>query len=206
MDSARKSIGDETSHAPPQTLWATLDQFYERIERDEGLVPNRSKTQVYSPNGHYAGMPQAFQIGKITATLTGEDGVLTVITAQGLAIWGVALSNDGNYIKAATAIKAEKVYKTINKVTNSYNPLSKNVNFLAVLRLNLQPRAQYHQQTHQPNLMESANERIQQPLDRALELATCLDFLNPAAYSQDPVAPHTSGPRDVPRCGALSLL
>jgi hypothetical protein len=35
--------------------------------------------------------------------------------------------------------------------------------------------------------MESANEKIQQSLERALELATGLDLLNPAAYSQDPV-------------------
>ena len=38
----------------------------ERIENDARLVVNRSKTQVYSPNGNYAGMPQAFQIGTIT--------------------------------------------------------------------------------------------------------------------------------------------
>jgi hypothetical protein len=37
--------------------------------------------------------------------------------------------------------------------------------------------------------MKSANERIQQSLDRALEIATGLDFLNPAAYSQDPETP-----------------
>jgi hypothetical protein len=84
------------------------------------------------------------------------------------------------------AIKAEEVWNTMNKVANSFNPLSKDVT-LAVLRLSLQPRAQYHQQTHQPHLMESANERIQKSLDRALELATGLDLLNPAAYSQDPV-------------------
>jgi 3-dehydroquinate dehydratase len=85
------------------------------------------------------------------------------------------------------AINAEEVYNTINIVTNSPNPLSKDFT-LAVLRLSLQPRAQYHQQTHQPHLMESANEKIQQFLDRALELATGLDLLNPAAYSKDSVA------------------
>jgi hypothetical protein len=156
------------------------------LERDAGQVVNRSKTQVYSPNGNYAGMPQAFQIGTITATLTGEDGVPAVVTAQGLTIWGVALSKDDNYIKAAMAIKAEEVCNTINKVTNSFNLLSKDVT-LAVLRLSLQPRAQYHQQTHQSHLVESANKRIQKSLDWALELVTGLDLLNPAAYSQDPV-------------------
>jgi hypothetical protein len=104
------------------------------LERDAGLVVNRSKTQVYSPNGNNVGMPQAFQIGTITATLTGEDGVPAVVTAQGLTIWGcdrgVELSKDDNYIKAAMAIKAEEVCDTINKVTNSFNPLSKDVTFV----------------------------------------------------------------------------
>jgi hypothetical protein len=99
-------------------------------------VASRSKTQVYSPNGNYAGRPQALQIGTITATLTGEDGVPAVVTAQGLAIWGVALSKDDNYIKAAMAIKAEEVYNNIKKVTNSCSPLRIDVT-LAVLRLSL---------------------------------------------------------------------
>ena len=132
MGSASKGIDDGVSHAPPDVLWPALHQFYKRLERDGGLVVNRSKTQVYSPNGNYAGMPSLFQIGTITATLTGEDAVPAVVTAQGLTIWGVALSKDGNYIKAAMAIKAEEVCNTINKVTNSFNPLSKDVT-LAVI-------------------------------------------------------------------------
>ena len=59
MGSARKGIDDGVSHAPPDVLWPALHQFYERLERDAGLVVNRSKTQVHSPNGNYAGMPQA---------------------------------------------------------------------------------------------------------------------------------------------------
>jgi hypothetical protein len=73
MGSARKGIDDGVSHAPPDVMLPALNQFYERLERDAGLVVNRSKTQVYSPNGNSAGMPQAFQIVTITATLTGED-------------------------------------------------------------------------------------------------------------------------------------
>jgi hypothetical protein len=102
-----------------------------------------------------------------------------------ICFWGVALSADDNYIHAVMAIKAEEVCNTNNKVSNSFNPLSKDV-ALAVNRLSLHPRMQFHQQTHKPGLMGRANASVQQSLDEALNLVTGLELLSPTAYSLDP--------------------
>jgi hypothetical protein len=70
---------------------------------------------------------------------------------------------------------------------------------MAVLRLSLHPRTQYHQQIHQPQLMKAANTSIQQALDKALRLATCLELLTAAAYSPSPgdLQDPTTGPKMV---------
>eukprot|EP00613_Pedinella_sp_CCMP2098_P054749 CAMPEP_0171891980 /NCGR_PEP_ID=MMETSP0992-20121227/45054_1 /TAXON_ID=483369 /ORGANISM="non described non described, Strain CCMP2098" /LENGTH=51 /DNA_ID=CAMNT_0012519403 /DNA_START=130 /DNA_END=285 /DNA_ORIENTATION=+ len=51
---------------------------------------------MHSPNGNYTGMPPEYKIGSIQATVTGDDGATTEITAEGLTIWGVAFSANDN--------------------------------------------------------------------------------------------------------------
>ena len=63
------------------------------------------------------------------------------------------------------AAKTKEECSTINNVTNSLNSFSPDV-ALAVLRLSLQPRLQYHQQTH--DLLQATNQVVQVTLDKAV--------------------------------------
>ena len=83
---------------------------------------------MYSPNGNYEGTPQDFQIGSVTAILPNHlNGEPTEITVEGLSIWGIAASQDDDFIRASMAAKTKEVCSIINNVTNSLNFLSPDV-------------------------------------------------------------------------------
>ena len=146
---------------------------------------NQDKSKVYSPNGNYRGKPPQYKIGEITAQITGQDGNPMQITAQGLTIWGTALSKDDNYIKAVMANKAEEVCNIIKKVITPFNLLSPDV-AMTVLRFSLQQRLQYFQQTHKPIHIEEINTKVQQALDSALDQVTGLKLFKSETYAINP--------------------
>ena len=124
--------------AYPEVLWPAIEKFYKDIQEHCGLQVNRSKTKVYSPNGNYVGKPQEFAIGSVSAIMPNHlNGEPTEITAEGLTIWGVATSQDDDFIRANLAAKTNEVFSNINNITNSLNSLSPDV-ALTVLRLSLQ--------------------------------------------------------------------
>ena len=174
--SARMGIDDGVMHGPPEQVFPAVDKFFVEISKEAGLEANHDKTKVYSPNGNYTGKPTQYKIGEITAQITGQDGNPMQITAQGLTIWGTALSKDDNYIKAVMANKGEEVCNTIKKVITPFNLLSPDV-AMTVLRFSLQQRLQYFQQTHKPIHMEEINTKVQQALDSALDQVTGLKLL-----------------------------
>ena len=97
---------------------------------------------MYSPYENYEGKPQEFKIGSVTAILPNHlIGEPTEITVKGLTIWGVATSQDDDFIRANMADKTKEVCSSIKNILNSLNSLSPDV-ALAVLRLSLQPRLQ----------------------------------------------------------------
>ena len=184
--SARKGIDDGVTHAPPEVLWPAIEKFYKDIQEHCGLKVNRSKTKVYSPNGNYIGKPQEFAIGSVSAIMPNHlNGEPTEITAEGLTIWGVATSQDDDFIRANLAAKTKEVCSNINNITNSLNSLSPDVAF-TVLRLSLQPRLQFHQQTHRFDLLCEANKDVQICLDNAVNQIFSFDPRSPDSYSMDP--------------------
>ena len=75
---------------------------------------NGTKTKVYSPDVNYVGKPQKFRIRSITAILPSLlNGEPTEIALEGQNIWGVAVSQDGDFIRASMAAKAKGVCSTI---------------------------------------------------------------------------------------------
>ena len=120
--SARMGIDDGVMHGPPEILFPAMDEFYGEFSKEAGLEVNQDKAKVYSPNGNYAGKPSEYKIGEITAQITRQDGNPMQITAQGLTIWGTALSKDDNYIKAVMANKGEEVCNIIKKSYYTVQP------------------------------------------------------------------------------------
>ena len=95
---------------------------------------------MYSPNGNYEGKPQEFKIGPVTALLPSHlNGEPTEIIAGGLTTWGVATSQDDDFIRASSAAKIKEVCSNIYNIKNSLNSPSPDV-AMAVLRLSLQAR------------------------------------------------------------------
>ena len=87
-----------------------MEAYYKEIQENCGLQVNRSKTNVYSPNGNYEGKPQEFKIGSVTAILSNHlYGEPTENTAEGLTIWGVATSQDVDFIRANMAAKTKEL-------------------------------------------------------------------------------------------------
>ena len=90
-------------------MWPAIEAFYNDIRENCGLEANRSKTRVYSPNGNYGGKPQEFMIGSVTAILPNLlNGEPTEITAEGLNIWGVATSQDDDFIRANLELSRQR--------------------------------------------------------------------------------------------------
>ena len=73
----------------------------------------------------------------------------------------------------------------INNITNSLNSLSPDV-ALTVLRLSLQARLQYHQQTHRFDLLPDTNQTVQSTLDKAVNQIFGFDPRSPDNYLEDP--------------------
>ena len=93
--SARKGIDDGVCHGPPEVIWPILEAYYERLRVESGLELNRIKTRVHSPSGKYVGKPDEFIIGSVKVIVPGGlDGAPTEVVAEGLAIWGAALSRE----------------------------------------------------------------------------------------------------------------
>ena len=184
--SARKGIDDGVTHGPPHILYPLLEKYYAQIRQHCGLTINRNSSMVYSPTGNYEGMPQGFSIGYIIATV-GPPHQQTQQRAEGLDIWGAAVSADSNYILAKMAKKEKKVCSTINKITKSLNPRNSDVT-MTVIRLSLYNRLQYSQQCQQPQHMIEINSNVQRSLDNALTETLGFDIKDPASFS---LTPHT---------------
>ena len=153
---------------------------------------------MYSPNGDYEGKSQEYQIGSVTATLHNHhSGEPTEITLEGLNIWGVAASQDGGFIRACMSAKTKEECSTIKNVTNSLNSLSPDV-ALEVLRLSLQPRLQYHQQTHSHDFLQDTNQVVQRALGKAVTQIFGFNPRSSEAYTKDPATlPDPSIMRDL---------
>lgn len=182
--SARKGIDDGVSHGPPEILFPLLETYYRKIEAKCGLFINRSSSMVYSPTGNYNHMPPTFSIGHITTDI-GPPQQRTQTRAEGLEIWGAAISADSNYIEGKLAIKAERVCSTITKIITTLNPINHDL-AMTILRLSLYSRLQYSQQCQRPDHMTGTNQRVQDALDRALTDICGIDINDPASFSLTP--------------------
>ena len=100
------------------------------------------------------------------------------------------------------AAKTKEVCSIINNVTNSLNFLSSDVS-MAVLRLILQSRLQYYQQTHRHDLLQVSNQVVQMTLDKAVAQIFGFDPRSPDAYSKEPAT--LSGPSIMPDLIALPV-
>ena len=89
-------------------MWPAIEAYYKEIREIFGLKTNRSKTKVYNPYGNYEGKPQEFKIGPVTVILPNHlNGEPTETAAEGLNNWGVATSQDGDFIRANLAAKTK---------------------------------------------------------------------------------------------------
>jgi len=184
---ARFGVDDGVIAGPPNIVYDRVKLFQEECEELCGMKVNYNSTMVYEPSGDYTHKPVEFSIGTMEIKERQQSGEETIVLAEGLTIWGAAVSLDRRYNEAFIAKTAEKINSDIQKVTHTLNQISKDC-AMAALKLSLYHRFQYCQQVHLPSQTEAAAKSIQDKLDEALVMILSIDLHDKNSYVIDPTS------------------